>query len=161
MTDSIVSAVNNNLLFRELSPLASQVEELLTHRGASISCMDAERGWSPLMHAAYNGHVEAVAVLLSHRAAVDHRGGRRGSTALQSASCSGKLNVVQQLILAGADVLHPNYDGALHSLCAHLTMNALHAGKIAYDFAVEMSFESVAQCLYATEAPPCWHYPAT
>lgn len=29
MTDAIVSALNNNLLFRELSPLASQVEELL------------------------------------------------------------------------------------------------------------------------------------
>lgn len=29
MTDAIVSALNNNLLFRELSPLASRVEELL------------------------------------------------------------------------------------------------------------------------------------
>ncbi len=30
MTDAIVSALNNNLLFRELSPLASRIEELLT-----------------------------------------------------------------------------------------------------------------------------------
>lgn len=94
------------------------VEALLTEKGASISCQDAERGWSPLMHAAYNGHLEAIAVLMSHGADIDHRGGRRGSTALQSAACAGRIAAVQQLILAGADVMRPNFDGKVNYLDA-------------------------------------------
>uniref|UniRef100_A0A1I8JDM5 ANK_REP_REGION domain-containing protein n=1 Tax=Macrostomum lignano TaxID=282301 RepID=A0A1I8JDM5_9PLAT len=60
-------------------------------------------GVTPLMKASWNGHVEAVELLLEFQAAVELRDST-GATALYMASEYGHLPIVQRLLRAGAEV---------------------------------------------------------
>ncbi|XP_014668515.1 PREDICTED: ankyrin repeat and sterile alpha motif domain-containing protein 1B-like [Priapulus caudatus] len=98
---------------RKSGPLA--IGSLL-RKGAN--CQD-NSGYTPLHHAALNGHKNVVAVLLQHEASVntsDHK----GSAPLHLAAWSGNLDIVKLLLMHGpifAQVSQQNKDGetSLHS----------------------------------------------
>ncbi|KAJ1495999.1 ankyrin repeat-containing domain protein [Baffinella frigidus] len=94
------------------------VAVLQRHAGTDLNCQDGEdrRGDTPLIKAAYKGHVEIVQRLLSERASsgiddLDAEGAnpdianRLGFTALHLASDQGHTDVVAALIQAGAKSL--------------------------------------------------------
>jgi len=56
-----------------------------------------ERGWTPLMLAAFNGHDDVIKVLIKHRANV-HASDLLGNTALHWAADSGKASTAKLLI---------------------------------------------------------------
>lgn len=70
--------------------------------GASVDARD-RFGARPLSHAARNGHLEMVELLLARGAPIDARN-LAGATALYYAAERGRVAVVQRLIESGADV---------------------------------------------------------
>lgn len=73
------------------------------------------KGYSPLMLAAYHGHVDAVDLLLRTGADAKGRDGS-GNTILMGAAFKGHLEVVRLLIQGGADMhaRNPRGQTALH-----------------------------------------------
>lgn len=74
----------------------------LIRAGADIERAD-ERGFTPLMLAAYNGHPSTVRLLLGARARVDAPGDPRGATALIGVAFKGDEEVARALLDGGAD----------------------------------------------------------
>lgn len=62
----------------------------------------APRGWSPLMYAAYNGHLPAVQLLVERGAKLDPVEVDRWGTALDIAQDAGQTAVVEYLKRIGA-----------------------------------------------------------
>jgi hypothetical protein len=60
-------------------------------------------GWTPLMHAANRGHVEAVKVLLNWAADVNAHDGW-GNTPLILAAGTGNVEIVRMFLAKGADI---------------------------------------------------------
>lgn len=79
---------NGNSRYRETS-------QALLHHGAAADACDA-RGATPLMHAAGNGHIEIVAVLLGAGADCERRD-QRGHTALSYAIRAGRAHAARVL----------------------------------------------------------------
>lgn len=82
----------------------TEVVKFLLHRGAK-PCTTDLRNETPLLQAARGGHVEVVKLLLPHmsrRQALDVQD-REGATAVWYACQVGAADVVQVLLLAGAD----------------------------------------------------------
>lgn len=86
--------------------------EALQRLAASPTVVNQEdhKGYSPLMLAAYHGHLEAVRVLLAAGANPNGRD-LGGSTILMGAAFKGHLAVVQALAEGGADVAAVNPKG--------------------------------------------------
>ena len=76
----------------------------LIDAGADVNYVNTEDvDWTPLHHAAANGHAECVEILLQHGA--DHRAcDTEGATPLHYAAHGHHLRCVELLIAAGADV---------------------------------------------------------
>jgi hypothetical protein len=69
-----------------------------------------ERGWTPLMLAAFNGHDDVIRVLIKHQANV-HASDLLGNTALHWASDAGQLSSARLLIENRAEVDAINNSG--------------------------------------------------
>lgn len=72
--------------------------------------VNPQSGWVPLHHAASNGNIKAVRVLLEHGAEVDARN-FGGFTPLHWAAAEGHLDCVQLLLEHGADIEAVTKDG--------------------------------------------------
>jgi ankyrin repeat protein len=70
--------------------------ELLLEAGAEVNAVDTTEGFTALMHAAAEGHVEVVKVLLKYHADPAVRD-TDGDTARDSASRNRNVDVVQLL----------------------------------------------------------------
>ena len=68
------------------------------------------RGYSPLMLAAYSGHIEAVDLLIA-RGADPNTKDLFGNTVLMGAAFKGHLAIVMRLLAAGADPATTNHGG--------------------------------------------------
>lgn len=79
-------------------------------RAVNILNIDAKdkKGYTPLMLAAYHGHVEAVKLLLSLTADINSRD-NNGNTVLMAATFNGHLEVVEVLLEHGADLHAANF----------------------------------------------------
>ncbi|CAD7703204.1 unnamed protein product [Ostreobium quekettii] len=74
---------------------------LISPLGNDVDAKDMN-AWTPLHWAAYNGHVDMVALLMKHEADKDAKN-RGGHTPLHLASSTGRKGVVQLLLEEGAD----------------------------------------------------------
>lgn len=81
----------------------------LIDAGCAINERD-ERGYAPLMLAAYWGHVEALELLLSG-GADPNTTDLFGNTVLMAAAFKGHMPVVRRLLMAGADAMRGNHGG--------------------------------------------------
>lgn len=91
----------------------SEMTRVLLSVGADFIGRD-NAGWSPLLVAAYNGHVDIVQQLLQAGAgskAELNKGNERGDTPLSWACRGGHTAVVRVLLEAGADVKSSNRNG--------------------------------------------------
>ena len=70
-------------------------------------------GLTPLLHAARQGHVEAIEALLEGGAAIDQTGGGDGTTALLIATINGQFDAGMLLLERGAD---PNIASTLNGV---------------------------------------------
>ncbi|MDA8745372.1 ankyrin repeat domain-containing protein [Rubripirellula amarantea] len=79
------------------------IVERAIESGIEVDCVDASKGHTALLMAAYNGHAPVVRFLINHDAKVDARD-NEGKTPLIHA-CSGPFaETAEMLIDAGADV---------------------------------------------------------
>jgi ankyrin repeat protein len=101
---------------------------LLAEDDASLEQRDS-RGYSPLMLAAYHGHVEAFDLLLAH-GADPNSSDLAGNSVLMGAAFKGHAYMVSKLIEAGAD---PSVRNA--------------AGLTAHDFAVNFGRQEIVALL--------------
>jgi ankyrin repeat protein len=86
---------------------ASAVRRLL-EAGADANAR-GQSGYTALAHAARQGHLEVVELLIEHGARVDAR--YSGTTALIRAAEGGHLDCVRALVAAGADISFTNKAG--------------------------------------------------
>jgi ankyrin repeat protein len=98
-----MSAIEVSLtLFSAADENCTSVATELLDGGASVDARD-RFGARPLSHAARNGHLEMVDLLLARGAPIDARN-LAGATALYFAAERGRVAVAQRLIERGADV---------------------------------------------------------
>jgi hypothetical protein len=90
------------------------VMKLLLTRGVEADTQEASTGrppgYTPLMGAAMNGHLESMQLLLDYGAAINKRG-PDGVTALALAASSGRRKVVEFLLDRGADLNARDFEG--------------------------------------------------
>lgn len=79
-------------------------------RGVSVNGRDDTTGRTPLMEAAFGGHIHTVEALLELGADVNAQD-RDGWTALMEASAKGRADVVRTLLAHGADARIKNKNG--------------------------------------------------
>ena len=87
--------------------------ELLLSRGADHTICDDGIGWTPLIEAAYSGHVDVMQCLVGNkavRATIDVQD-KIGITAIWSASVEGHAEIVKLLVDAGANPMVANRHG--------------------------------------------------
>jgi ankyrin repeat protein len=73
----------------------------------------AKGGLTPLLHAARQGHVESIEVLLDHGADIDQMGGGDGTSPLLIATINGQFDAAMTLLERGAD---PNLPSSLNGV---------------------------------------------
>jgi len=108
-----LAIMDNNKQNQELSDASldgnnAKVQALLMS-GADVNAVDGDAGWTSLILASYMGHSDVVTTLLNHpliQIDIQH-----SNTALQIATYYGDLNVVKQLVTAGADLTLVDGDG--------------------------------------------------
>ncbi len=71
------------------------------------SIIDGRYGWTCIMHAAFHGRTEAVALLIEHGADVNHID-NEGNSAITLAGSKNHWECAEALAEAGADVTHEN-----------------------------------------------------
>lgn len=91
----------------------------LVQAGAGIEAQD-ERGYTPLVLAAYNGQAQAVTALLDLGAAPDGPTDARGNGALMGVAFKGHASIARQLLAAGADANRRNHAGQTALMMAAL-----------------------------------------
>ena len=105
--------ISNNDKLLEVSKIGAlaQVQRLfLLNEGVDVNCNDGH-GWTAIMHASYNGHVEVIKALLEHNANVNMPN-NAGSSALMNAIVFGHIDCVRMLVENGADVTLRNKGGS-------------------------------------------------
>lgn len=85
----------------------TELVELLLKFNANIEHRD-KKGFTPLILAATGGHMAVVTLLLNHNADIEIQSERTKDTALSLACSSGKFDVVDELLLKGANIEHRN-----------------------------------------------------
>ncbi|KAJ3217992.1 hypothetical protein HDU67_006892 [Dinochytrium kinnereticum] len=95
-------SIEERLLALSASGDVKQLKKLLTTNRVNVETKGAN-GWTPLNSAAYNGHLEAVNMLMKAGARVDTQSST-GWTPLASAALTGHLDVVQFLVMHNADM---------------------------------------------------------
>lgn len=78
------------------------IVENLIDQGLDINATD-NNGWTALMHASYEGHLNVMKALLGAGANMDTKEPEHGFTALTLGILGSKYDVVQALLDAGAD----------------------------------------------------------
>ncbi|MBD3734618.1 MAG: ankyrin repeat domain-containing protein [Sphingopyxis sp.] len=91
----------------------------LLHAGCAVEAKD-ERGYTPLILAAYHGQDEAVALLLDHGADPEAGDAARGNTALMGAAFKGFTSVARLLLERGAEAETTNKAGQTALMLAAL-----------------------------------------
>jgi ankyrin repeat protein len=122
----------------------------LLDAGAEPTRWHAE-GETPLMAASRTGKVEAVRLLISHGSFVNATDPFQEETALMWASAEGHLDVVKELLAAGAD---PNLKGHVALITDRKNADHPSGGFTALMFAVRNGHEDVAKALIAGGADP-------
>jgi uncharacterized protein len=87
----------------------AKVQDLLA-RGVNVNTIDPN-DTTPLLYATQAGHGDIVRVLLEYSADVNSSRKSGGLTALMLAASCDRLEILQQLLAAGADVDRVNQDG--------------------------------------------------
>jgi ankyrin repeat protein len=77
------------------------VAEALLAAGADVD-IEVDENWRPLQHAVMNGQTQMAALLIRHKADINHRESFRGQTALHIACERGDEKTVSVLVNAGA-----------------------------------------------------------
>ena len=106
------------------------VVEYLMENGVSPD-VTMKTGLSPLMYAAGEGHVTIVKALLAKKADTGlslHGGPFGGYTALHFAALTGRIDVVQMLLDAGADSQARNQEGKTPADCKEDFTGGSHPG---------------------------------
>eukprot|EP00092_Neocalanus_flemingeri_P024493 GFUD01026561.1.p1 GENE.GFUD01026561.1~~GFUD01026561.1.p1 ORF type:complete len:899 (-),score=198.15 GFUD01026561.1:15-2711(-) len=85
------------------------VHELIV-AGADVNCRLRKIGVTPLFVAAERGHHDVVKLLLEHNA-TPHARNWNGVTALGVSAMANRINIVQELLIAGAEVNSRDNDG--------------------------------------------------
>jgi ankyrin repeat protein len=80
-----------------------EAARLLLDAGADPSLADGD-GYTPLMAAAQNGHLEVLRLLLARGAAMDTVESHHGFTAFHAACCDNQPKCAEALVRAGCDV---------------------------------------------------------
>lgn len=104
-------AVDNNgltLLAKASARDQQAMAQLLLKRGASIELECGQK--TPLMWAAYQGHVLMIKLLLAQKAKINARNAQ-GETALMCATEQGESGAVEELLEAGANLFVGNKEG--------------------------------------------------
>ena len=83
------------------------IRRALDDNSALLNAEDAQ-GWTGIIMAAKHGHVQAVRFLVHERGARVDPARRMTHTALRGATLGGHLDVVRELLEAGADVNAPS-----------------------------------------------------
>ncbi len=91
-----------------INDTAFLIDELLTSQGLNIEDRDSD-GWTPLIHACWNGAVNCVNLLLQHGANVNDNLNQDGYSALiactyNASNNPGSKQIIQRLLLANADI---------------------------------------------------------
>lgn len=81
----------------------TKMVELLLDAGSDVKAKSKYEGITPLIAAAREGHADAVAILLAHKAPLNGKTEPDGYTALMEAAKAGHADVVKLLLDAGAD----------------------------------------------------------
>jgi len=85
------------------------VNELI-NAGADVNCRLRKIGVTPLFVAAERGHSDVVSLLIEHNA-TPHARNWNGVTALGVAAMAGKIKIVQELLITGAEVNSRDNEG--------------------------------------------------
>ena len=93
---------------------SGDLESLKFHLNPSLLNVQDTKGYSALMLAAYNGHIESTRWLIDAGATVN-QSDNSGNTILMGAAFKGHLEIVKMLVDAGADInaINPNGQNAL------------------------------------------------
>eukprot|EP00472_Partenskyella_glossopodia_P008673 CAMPEP_0197518852 /NCGR_PEP_ID=MMETSP1318-20131121/4094_1 /TAXON_ID=552666 /ORGANISM="Partenskyella glossopodia, Strain RCC365" /LENGTH=309 /DNA_ID=CAMNT_0043069501 /DNA_START=137 /DNA_END=1063 /DNA_ORIENTATION=- len=84
--------------------LAGDMNQLRQLRSrVDLDCTNSKYGWTAVMAAAGNGHIECLGYLVECKASLDKRD-RNGWTAVMLAARSGMLDIVYYLVVKGADL---------------------------------------------------------
>ncbi len=91
-----------------LNDTAFLMEELITKHNLNIEARDSD-GWTPLVHACWNGAVNCVNALLQHGSSVNNNLNEDGYSPLLACiynACNnpGSKQIIQRLLLADADI---------------------------------------------------------
>ena len=99
--DTGIERVKDTPLYAAAGAGHLAVAEALIAAGADVD-IEADDNWRPLHHAALNGQAKMVALLIRHKADMNHREALQGQTPLHIASERGDEKTVAVLIEAGA-----------------------------------------------------------
>eukprot|EP01067_Filipodium_phascolosomae_P001546 Filipodium_phascolosomae@DN2011_c0_g1_i1.p1 len=102
-----------------------EIKNLVEKSGISTNVRDSAQ-WTPIMCAAYNGHIDIVSYLVDKNANV-HAENQFKWTALHLAASRNHIDVVRLLIAAGANVNAADQDGhtALHAAASNPHTNVV------------------------------------
>lgn len=98
----IVTSRSHGALLRAVTDGRLATLGVILEQEASIVNEPYGKGWTPLMIATWNGHLNTVKALITHKAQVDSRN-EDGLSALMIAASKGHETIVQLLLSHGAD----------------------------------------------------------